>query len=125
MNDFFSRLWVLLGCTWFCDREGIEIDTGGILVRPDGLNYFLRVRTKNSGKHFSKENIFDPLGIKPSFYPTLDLMEKLVALTIRQEGKLELYDPNIRVAERNPEKGTWRTPRLKHTKPDLDQYISD
>ena len=55
---------------------------------------------------FSKENIFDPLKIKLSFYPTPDLMEKLVALTIRKNGKLELYEPNIRVAERDPEKGT-------------------
>jgi len=45
------------------------------------------------------------LGIKLSFHSTPDLLEKLVALTIRREGKLELYDPNIRIAERDPEKG--------------------
>jgi len=56
---------------------------------------------------FSKENIFDPLKIELSFYPTPDLMEKLVALTIRRNEKIELYDPNIRVGERDPEKGTF------------------
>jgi len=82
-----------------------------------GLNHFFSESEKVTQEYiyiFSKENIFDPLGIKLSFYSTPDLLEKLVALTIRREGKVELFDPNIRVAERDPEKGTSPFPRLKH-----------
>lgn len=101
-----SLLWVRLGRTWFRGREGVEINTGRVLVCSDWLNCVLRVGTNRLGIYFSKENIFKPLGIKLSFHSTPDLLERLVALTIRREGKLELYDPNIRVAERDPEKGT-------------------
>ena len=57
----------------------------------------------------SKENIFNPLGMKSTtFYLTPELNENKIPFNIRRDGKLYIYDPTERLFETDPEKGDFR-----------------
>ena len=54
----------------------------------------------------SKENIFDPLGMKSSFFLTPDLKERAVDLAYRDaNGTLHPWDNQIEIIEQDPTKG--------------------
>ena len=54
----------------------------------------------------SKEHIFDPLGMKTSFFLTPDLKEKVVDLAYRDaNGTLHPWDNQIEIIEQDPTKG--------------------
>jgi hypothetical protein len=54
----------------------------------------------------SKEHIFDPLGMKTSFFLTPDLKEKAVDLTYRDaNGILHPWNNQIEIIEQDPTKG--------------------
>jgi hypothetical protein len=54
----------------------------------------------------SKEHIFDPLGIKQSFFLTPDLREKAVNLAYRDaKGTLHPWANQLEILEQDPTKG--------------------
>jgi CubicO group peptidase (beta-lactamase class C family) len=54
----------------------------------------------------SKEHIFDPLGMKTSFFLTPDLKERAVGLAYRDaNGTLDPWDNQIEIIEQDPTKG--------------------
>ena len=54
----------------------------------------------------SKEHIFDPLGMKPSFFLTPDLREKAVNLAYRDaKGNLHPWANQLEILEQDPTKG--------------------
>ena len=54
----------------------------------------------------SKEHIFDPLGIKTSFFLTPDLKERAVNLAYRDEkGTLHPWANQLEIIEQDPSKG--------------------
>jgi CubicO group peptidase (beta-lactamase class C family) len=59
----------------------------------------------------SKEHIFDPLGMKSSFFLTPDLKEKAVDLAYRDaNGTLHPWDNQIEIIEQDPSKGMQKKP---------------
>lgn len=58
--------------------------------------------------NFRQENIFNPLGIRASFYLSPDLKEKNLPLTIRDSGgKLQTFQnqPGFRMIPQEPSQG--------------------
>ncbi|KIM38852.1 hypothetical protein M413DRAFT_447549 [Hebeloma cylindrosporum] len=55
---------------------------------------------------YLKENIFNPLGMKPSFHLTPELKAKLLPITYRRDGKLERWANQGRLIEQDPSKVT-------------------
>ena len=54
----------------------------------------------------SKEHIFDPLGMKTSFFLTPDLKERAVNLAYRDaEGALHPWAKQLAIIEQDPTKG--------------------
>ena len=53
----------------------------------------------------SQEHIFEPLGMRASFYLTPDLRQKLVNLTFREEDrKLSPWADQVKIIERDEKK---------------------
>jgi len=56
-------------------------------------------------EEYFKKNILDPLRMKnTSFHLTPKLLKDKVPLNIRKDGKLQLFDPEVRLFETDPEK---------------------
>ena len=54
----------------------------------------------------SKKHIFDPLGMKTSFFLTPDFKERAVNLAYRDEkGALHPWDNQLEIIEQDPTKG--------------------
>jgi CubicO group peptidase (beta-lactamase class C family) len=62
----------------------------------------------------SKEHIFDPLGMKTSFFLTPDLKEKAVNLAYRDaKGTLHPWADQLEIIEQDPTKGIFKKALLK------------
>ncbi|KAF8964809.1 beta-lactamase/transpeptidase-like protein [Flammula alnicola] len=72
----------------------------------DVLGFIVEKVSGETLEVYLQENVFQPLGMKASFYLTPDLKEKLLPLAFRKGGKLEPWvdQPGTRIIETDPAK---------------------
>ncbi|KDR77348.1 hypothetical protein GALMADRAFT_443271 [Galerina marginata CBS 339.88] len=72
----------------------------------DILGFVIEKVSGQTLEQYLQENIFKPIGMKASFYPTPDIKARLLGLTCRRNGEIKAWDDKSRLREQDPAKVT-------------------